>query len=51
MIAIFAVKEEGAEPDPNAKPIIDNWELKTINGDGFEIQFNFTDPIMISDGD
>ena len=51
LIQVFAVKEEGADPDEvmaTGGPIMDGWELISLDGEGFELQLNFTNPIMIS---
>lgn len=32
-------------------PIMDSWELVSLDGDGFELSFNFSNPLTISNGD
>ena len=50
LIEVFAVREVG-DDEPLGKPIMDSWELLSLSGDGFELRFNFTEPLMISGGD
>ena len=54
LIQVFAVKEgEDDEDDPTiiGGPIMDNWELLSLDSDGFELQLNFTNPLQISAGE
>ena len=54
LIQVFAVKEsEDDEDDPTiiGGPIMDNWELLSLDADGFELQLNFTSPLQISAGE
>ena len=51
---MFAVKEgdsEEDEPTVIGDPIMDNWELISINSDGFELKLNFTNPLQVSAGE
>ena len=53
LIQIFAVKEgEDDEDDPTiiGGPIMDTWELLSLDSEGFELQLNFTNPLQISSG-
>ena len=54
LIQVFAVKEEVPDEDDisgSAEPIMDGWELISLDKDGFELKLNFTNPIKISGGE
>ena len=52
LISVFAVKEdEGDNPEIVGEPILDVWELISLDSEGFEIQLNFSNPIGISNED
>ena len=54
LIQVFAVKEgdeEDDDPTIIGGPIMDNWELKSLDAEGFELQLNFTNPLQISAGE
>ena len=54
LIQVFAVKEgEEDEDDPTiiGGPIMDAWELLSIDSNGFELQLNFTNPLQVSAGE
>ena len=43
LISVFAVKEdEGDNPEIIGEPILDIWELVSLDSEGFEIQLNFS---------
>ena len=49
---MYAVREQVDEEEfEKGEPIMDGWELISINPDGIDIKFNFTNPIYISQGD
>ena len=48
------MKEEVPDEDDisgSAEPIMDGWELISLDKDGFELKLNFTNPIKISGGE
>ena len=54
LIQVFAVKEgEEDEDDPTllSGPMMDNWELISLDSEGFELKLNFTNPLQISAGE
>lgn len=50
LIQVFAVKEQDNEDDVGS-PLMKGWELISLDGDGFELQLNFTNPLFVSSGD
>ena len=49
LIQVFAVKEDSLEVVSG--PIMDGWELLSLDAYGFELQLNFTNPLFISADD
>ena len=49
LIQEFAVKENSL--DKVSSPLMDGWDLISLDSNGFELQLNFSNPIVISDGD
>ena len=49
LIQVFAVKENSL--DEVSAPLMDGWNLVSLDSNGFELQLNFTNPIMISADD
>lgn len=50
-IAMYAVKEEGADEDELGEPIMNGWEITSIGPNGITFDLNFTDPIYVSSGE
>ena len=51
---MFAVKEGDSEEEESSvigDPIMDSWELISLNSDGFELRLNFTNPLQVSAGE
>ena len=46
LIQVFAVKEYDSED--RSAPIMDNWEVVRLDGEGFHLQFNFSNPLHVS---
>jgi len=43
---MYAVREQVDEEEfEKGEPIMDGWELISINPDGIDFEFNFTNPI------
>lgn len=47
---VFAVKEETSEDDL-LTPMLESWELVSLDDQGFELFLNFSNPLLISTGD
>ena len=50
LISVFAVKADGDEEndDDGGMTLMDDWDLVSIDREGFELQLNFTNPLTIS---
>ena len=49
LVQVFAVKENNL--DEVSAPLMDGWNLVSLDSNGFEIKLNFTNPIAISADD
>ena len=49
-ISVFAVKADGDEEndDDGGMTLMDDWDLVSIDREGFELQLNFTNPLTVS---
>ena len=50
VISVFAVKADGDEEDDDdaGMTLMNDWDLLSIDGEGFELQLNFTNPLTVS---
>ena len=48
LISVFGVNGEEPEDGDVSVPILEDWDLLSINGEGFELQLNFTNAILVS---
>ena len=49
-VEVFAVKAEGAEPDDDSEktPVMDGWELISLDANGINFKLNFSSPLGVS---
>ena len=50
MISVFAVKADGDEEDDDdaGMTLMNDWDILYVDGEGFELQLNFTNPLTVS---